>query len=94
LRARCGRVICRRTNEVPPMKLAPFTEADDLRDIQLGDPRRTRRLVQCVEQIQERPDASFPDVFTDDARLDAYYRLTNNPTSRTIASTRISRRRR
>ncbi|MCB9682653.1 MAG: hypothetical protein H6733_14400 [Alphaproteobacteria bacterium] len=52
--------------------------ADDLRDFDLGDPRRTRRLVRCVEAIQAKPDSSFPKVFADNASLEAFYRLVNN----------------
>jgi hypothetical protein len=78
LRSRRDRVIRRRTAEVLPMTLLARSAAADLRDLPLGDPRRTRRLVRCVEAIEQRPDASFPDVFTDDASLEAFYRLSNN----------------
>lgn len=61
------------------MTLASRSAADDLHDLALGDPRRTRRWVQCVEAIEKRPDASFPELFRDDASLEAFYRLMNNP---------------
>jgi hypothetical protein len=53
--------------------------ADDFRDVDLGDRRRTRRLVAALTGIQAQPAAGFPKVFEDNASLEAFYRLIGNP---------------
>jgi len=42
---------------------------------ELGDPRRTRRLVQVAQRVVEHPSGSFPDQMPDWAELKAAYRL-------------------
>lgn len=42
---------------------------------ELGDPRRTRRLVQVAQRVLEHPSGSFPDQMPDWAELKAAYRL-------------------
>jgi hypothetical protein len=46
---------------------------------QLGDQRRTRRLVQAADQIVQRPDQTLPHKLGNPAALDAFYRLMNPP---------------
>ena len=46
----------------------------------LGDARRTRRLVHSAACIVEHPAGSLPAKFADPADLDAFYRLMNCPT--------------
>jgi hypothetical protein len=46
---------------------------------ELGDDRRTRRAVQVGLAISEKPEASFPAIFEDEADLEAWYRLARNP---------------
>lgn len=45
---------------------------------ELGDARRTKRLVEMVEGIMRQPDASFPDLFPDAAELEGAYRFIRN----------------
>lgn len=45
---------------------------------ELGDARRTARLVQLAHQLGERPEASLPQALEDDAALKAAYRLFDN----------------
>lgn len=42
---------------------------------QLGDVRRTRRLVQLVDQMCQRPGGTLPQKFRSPADLQAFYRL-------------------
>jgi len=42
---------------------------------ELGDPRRTRRLMQVAQRVLEHPAGSFPDQMPDWAELKAAYRL-------------------
>ena len=44
-------------------------------ECELGDPRRTRRLMQVAQRILEHPAGSFPDQMPDWAELKAAYRL-------------------
>jgi Transposase DNA-binding len=44
---------------------------------ELGDRRRTRRLVQAADQIVRRPDQTLPHKLANPADLDAFYRLVN-----------------
>ena len=41
----------------------------------LGDKRRTKRHQQMLVSLGANPDYSFPQVFTDNAQLEAGYRL-------------------
>lgn len=45
---------------------------------ELGDPRRTRRLVDLATALAEQPSASLPDACADPARLKAAYRFYDN----------------
>lgn len=45
----------------------------------LGDQRRTKRLVQAANRIVQRPDESLPHKLLTPADLDAFYRLVNRP---------------
>ena len=45
----------------------------------LGDVRRTRRLVQIADQIAKHPGGTPPDKINEPADLKAFYRLMNNP---------------
>ena len=49
-----------------------FEQAD------LGDRRRTARLVAIAERLRASPDQSFPDVMLKSSELTALYRLLNN----------------
>lgn len=47
-------------------------------EVDLGDPRRSRRLRQIVEQLAKHPDSSLPEALGTDARLEGAYRFLNN----------------
>lgn len=47
-------------------------------EIDLGDPRRTRRLLQFIEELAKRPDSSLPEALGSDAHLEGAYRFLNN----------------
>jgi transposase-like protein/DDE family transposase len=49
--------------------------SDEVRGADLGDPRRSRRLIQIVEQLAPMPDASFPTAAESNAALEATYRF-------------------
>lgn len=51
---------------------------EEFRGARLGDRRRTRRLVQLAQALDERPDASYPDATVTDAGLEGAYRLLSN----------------
>lgn len=53
--------------------------ADELRTLELGDPRRNRRLVQLVEALAEQPQASLPYACGNWAATKGAYRLLDNP---------------
>ena len=57
--------------------MAEVSLVDEM-DATLGDPRRTRRVQQVVEQIARKPGASFVEVFQSDADIEGFYRLLNN----------------
>ena len=44
----------------------------------LGDARRTKRLLEMVDAIAKSPDASLPNIFTGSAALEGSYRLLRN----------------
>lgn len=64
------------------MKLPPES-VDRVRrafnSIDLGDPRRKRRLDRTAGKLAENPTVSFPEVMGSDADLQGGYRLLNNP---------------
>ena len=45
----------------------------------LGDQRRTRRLIQVANLIVRRPDETLPHKLHTPANLEAFYRLMNRP---------------
>src|SRR5438034_9099327 len=47
---------------------------------QLGDQRRTQRMVRAVNTMVRQPDGTLPDKFDDPAGLKGLYRLLNCPT--------------
>lgn len=46
--------------------------------VELGDPRRVRRLVSAVGKLAARPGASLPEAMASAADLEGLYRLANN----------------
>jgi hypothetical protein len=46
--------------------------------VDLGDPRRGRRLRQIAARLGEQPDASFPQLFGSSAELEGFYRFLRN----------------
>lgn len=50
---------------------------DEMEFCNLGDARRTRRLQMLVDALSQKPDASFPEVFSDESELEAFYRFLN-----------------
>jgi hypothetical protein len=48
--------------------------------VDLGDPRRNRRMVDCAARIASHPEKSFPQIFDWD-RLRAFYRLCDQQTA-------------
>jgi hypothetical protein len=51
---------------------------DAFEAVELGDPRRDRRVVQAVGKLAARPGASLPDAMGSEAELEGLYRLANN----------------
>ena len=47
-------------------------------DVELGDPRRSKRLPRIVEQFAKHPNLSFPRMFSSEAELEAAYRFFGN----------------
>jgi hypothetical protein len=45
---------------------------------ELGDPRRTRRLLSIVRRIEQSPSATFPRAMSSTSELEALYRFTTN----------------
>lgn len=59
--------------------LSPLSSAaDDYRDADLGDPRRTKRLCHIVEQVAAAMDSSLPDREQNPSELEGTYRFLNN----------------
>lgn len=46
--------------------------------LELGDPRRQRRLAKTVAKLARKPSASLPDAMQSEADLDGAYRFANN----------------
>lgn len=53
--------------------------AEELRTVDLGDPRRNRRLIQLVEALAAHPAASLPEACSSWAATKAAYRFWDNP---------------
>jgi hypothetical protein len=54
------------------------TVSEQLSGAELGDARRTKRLVRMAEALSQRPGASLPEAMGDDAALEGAYRFLNN----------------
>jgi hypothetical protein len=54
----------------------PLTNEYDA--VELGDPRRGRRLRRIVEAAKERPGIGFPQMFDSDSQTEGFYRFVNN----------------
>lgn len=52
---------------------------NELKGLDLRDARRNRRHLSIVNEVAANPDASFPDLASNDAELAAIYRHFNNP---------------
>ena len=51
----------------------------DFVGLNLGDPRRTRRVVDTVRRLAYKSDASFPDAMGSERAIEGAYRLMNSP---------------
>lgn len=47
-------------------------------DLDLGDPRRTRRVIRTVTNLASNPQASFPEAMRNEANIEGAYRLMNS----------------
>jgi hypothetical protein len=59
--------------------LATHQMVEEFHGADLGDARRTDRLLRIVDAIARQPDKSFPQLAAGEAELEALYRLLNNP---------------
>jgi len=59
--------------------------ADELRTVDLGDARRTARLVTLLEQVSRQPEASLPQAMGTWAATKAAYRFLDHPSSQVDA---------
>ena len=65
---------------IPSMAATSLSFAqDNFGDLDLGDPRRTRRLVRSVEEICRHPGGTLPDKLQQPRKLRGFYRLMNRP---------------
>lgn len=55
-----------------------FNAASEFEGIELGDQRRTKRLLQCMAAFANNPQASFPNALETTAASEAFYRLINS----------------
>jgi hypothetical protein len=53
--------------------------AQEIKAIKLGDARLEKRAGQILHCIAERPNESFPKIFSNSAELEAFYRFVENP---------------
>lgn len=60
--------------------LATHQIVEEFEGADLGDARRTDRLLRIADAIVRQPDKSFPQMAAGEAELEALYRLLNNPT--------------
>lgn len=63
------------------LRLSPDTVGrivSEFEGVDLGDPRRGRRLLQIVGDLAAEPDVSLPDAMGGAAKLEALYRFANN----------------
>lgn len=59
--------------------LATHQMVEEFQGADLGDARRTHRLLKIVDAIARKPDKSFPEMAAGEAELEGLYRLLNNP---------------
>ena len=59
--------------------MSEYSVVNEFLNAELGDRRRTDRLLQLVERFSENPQASLPQLLGDEAQLEAAYRLLSNP---------------
>jgi len=52
--------------------------AEEFSGAELGDERRTKRLIKIVTAVERDPGISFPKAMRSDAELEAFYRFINN----------------
>lgn len=52
--------------------------AEEFSGAELGDERRTKRLIKIVTAVERDPGISFPKAMRSDAELEAFYRFVNN----------------
>src|SRR5664280_3054686 len=52
--------------------------AEEFAGAQLGDERRTKRLIKIAAAVERDPAISFPKAMRSDAELEAFYRFINN----------------
>jgi len=52
--------------------------AREFAELELGDPRRTRRVVKLVQALAKNPQASLPEALGTHSELEAAYRILNN----------------
>ena len=45
----------------------------------LGDPRRSKRLMGLMDALARKPDRSFPEIFRQGRELEGFYRFVENP---------------
>src|ERR1041384_164884 len=62
-----------------PRKLTRDAVVDEFSSVDLGDERLNRRLESIVATLATGPDKSFPQLFTSQAELEAFYRFVRNP---------------
>lgn len=60
------------------MGTQPIAVADEFRDVDLGDPRRSSRLARMVERLSVAPELSLPKAMPDVAEREAAYRFLGN----------------
>ena len=52
--------------------------AEEFAKAELGDERRTKRLIKIAAAVECDPGISFPKAMRSDAELEAFYRFINN----------------
>ena len=52
--------------------------AEEFAGAQLGDERRTKRLIKVATAVERDPGISFPKAMRSEAELEAFYRFINN----------------
>jgi hypothetical protein len=62
------------------LRAGAVTRSGDVwKNVDLGDPRRTRRLIRTAAAMARRPSAPLPAALKTDAAVQGAYRLVNNP---------------